>query len=133
MSYFICGATDAGLTGTHLVPYASEQGVPELAAASIIGVMGLTNVPGSSNYLLADLVTYSNDSKLKILGVRAETLKQYGAVSEQCVLEIHVRVRKQHVFCAFHGARQFTYAEVGLAESDLLHNFIVGRRRAVKT
>jgi MFS family permease len=47
LSYFICGSTDAGLTGTHLVPYAIERGVPDMAAASIIGVMGLANVPGS--------------------------------------------------------------------------------------
>jgi len=47
VSYFICGSTDAGLTGTHLVPYAVESGVPELAAAGIIGVMGVANVPGS--------------------------------------------------------------------------------------
>ena len=47
VSYFICGSTDAGLTGTHLVPYAVESGVPEMAAAGIIGVMGLANVPGS--------------------------------------------------------------------------------------
>jgi MFS family permease len=47
VSYFICGSTDAGLTGTHLVPYAVEGGVPEMAAAGIIGVMGVANVPGS--------------------------------------------------------------------------------------
>ncbi len=47
VSYFICVSTDAGLTGTHLVPYAVESGVGEMAAAGIIGVMGLANVPGS--------------------------------------------------------------------------------------
>ncbi len=47
VSYFLCGSTDAGLTGTHLIPYAIESGVPAMVAASVIGVMGLANVPGS--------------------------------------------------------------------------------------
>ncbi|HWV99635.1 MAG TPA: competence/damage-inducible protein A [Candidatus Acidoferrum sp.] len=42
----------------------------------------LTNVPGASKVLLAGLVTYGNEAKLKLLGVRPETLAQHGAVSE---------------------------------------------------
>ncbi len=54
----------------------------------------ITNVAGASNYLLADLVTYSNESKMKLLGVSEQTLKNHGAVSEQCVLEMAAGVRK---------------------------------------
>lgn len=68
VSYFICGSTDAGLTGTHLVPYAIEQGVPELAAASIIGVMGLTNVPGS---LISGWLSDRVDSRWVLAGIFA--------------------------------------------------------------
>lgn len=42
----------------------------------------LTNVPGSSNYFMQGAVTYSNDSKVKILSVPEELIINYGAVSE---------------------------------------------------
>jgi nicotinamide-nucleotide amidase len=42
----------------------------------------VTNVPGASAVFLAGFVTYSNESKQKFLGVRAETLAAHGAVSE---------------------------------------------------
>jgi nicotinamide-nucleotide amidase len=67
----------------------------------------LTNVAGSSNYLKADLVTYSNDSKVKVLGVREETLKQHGAVSEQCVLEMAA------------GARRVAGSDIAIATSGI--------------
>jgi nicotinamide-nucleotide amidase len=41
----------------------------------------LTNVPGASAVLLAGLVTYSNESKQKLLGVTPEGLAEHGAVS----------------------------------------------------
>ncbi len=43
----------------------------------------LTDIPGSSKYLMFSTVTYSNKSKMQILGVPAEILKKYGAVSGQ--------------------------------------------------
>ena len=48
----------------------------------------LTDVSGSSEYILANFVTYSNEAKSKYLGVKEETLKQYGAVSEQTAREM---------------------------------------------
>ncbi len=48
----------------------------------------VTNVPGSSAYMMGGFVTYSNEAKLKFGGVRAETLQQYGAVSSQTALEM---------------------------------------------
>lgn len=48
----------------------------------------LTAVPGSSAYLDRSFVTYSNKSKQQLLGVKAETLLQYGAVSKETVLEM---------------------------------------------
>lgn len=42
----------------------------------------LTNVPGASVVFSVGVVTYSNDAKRQFLGVRAEALDQYGAVSE---------------------------------------------------
>ena len=43
----------------------------------------LTNVSGASAVFLAGYVTYSNESKMRLLGVREETLKTHGAVSEE--------------------------------------------------
>ncbi|MCD6376540.1 MAG: competence/damage-inducible protein A [Caldisericaceae bacterium] len=54
----------------------------------------LTNVPGSSAYFLGGAVTYSNESKMKLLGVREETLKKHGAVSEETVIEMVSGVQK---------------------------------------
>lgn len=43
----------------------------------------LTNVPGSSDYFLEGLVTYSNQSKVRELGVPEQLLAARGAVSEE--------------------------------------------------
>lgn len=48
----------------------------------------LASVPGSSEYFLMSAVTYANESKKNILGVREETLKQHGAVSAQVAQEM---------------------------------------------
>ena len=48
----------------------------------------ITSVSGSSAYFKGGIVAYSNDIKQKVLGVSMETLEQYGAVSEQTVLEM---------------------------------------------
>jgi PncC family amidohydrolase len=43
----------------------------------------LTNVPGSSAYLVGAVIAYAYEAKVAALGVSWETLNQYGAVSEQ--------------------------------------------------
>lgn len=53
----------------------------------------ITNVPGASAVLLAGLVTYSNAAKQNLLGVRAETLSTYGAVSEATAAEMATGAR----------------------------------------
>lgn len=47
LSFFACGYATNGLVSTHLVPHAIEHGVPELAAASALGLMGAVNVLGA--------------------------------------------------------------------------------------
>ncbi len=48
----------------------------------------LTDVPGSSAYINANFVTYSNEAKKRILNVSHETLDKYGAVSAECAREM---------------------------------------------
>ncbi len=48
----------------------------------------ITETPGSSAYFKGGIVAYSNEIKEQLLGVRHETLEQYGAVSEQTAIEM---------------------------------------------
>jgi PncC family amidohydrolase len=54
----------------------------------------ITNVPGSSDYFKGSVVAYSNEVKTALLGVKKETLQNYGAVSEQTALEMAQGGRK---------------------------------------
>jgi nicotinamide-nucleotide amidase len=48
----------------------------------------VTRVAGSSAYYYAGAVTYSNDAKIRFLGVKPETLQRHGAVSRETALEM---------------------------------------------
>jgi len=48
----------------------------------------ITEVSGSSEYFHKGYITYSNDAKIKDLGVNSDTIKKFGAVSEQTALEM---------------------------------------------
>src|SRR3970282_719141 len=47
-SFFICGGTANGLIGTHLIPHESEVGMPQVAAASLVGIMAALNNIGQT-------------------------------------------------------------------------------------
>lgn len=48
----------------------------------------IVDVPGASEALMQGLVTYSNEAKMRYLGVREETLRAHGAVSEETACEM---------------------------------------------
>jgi nicotinamide-nucleotide amidase len=88
----------------------SRRGLTLAIAESLTGgLIGhrLTNVAGSSRYLKADFVTYSNDVKMRTLGVTQSTLEHHGAVSEVCVKEMAV------------GARALAGTDLALATSGI--------------
>jgi nicotinamide-nucleotide amidase len=48
----------------------------------------ITRIPGSSEYFKSSIVSYSNESKVRFLGVRQTTLDEHGAVSRETALEM---------------------------------------------
>jgi nicotinamide-nucleotide amidase len=68
-----------------------QQGAMVATAESCTGgLIGnlITETPGSSAYYKGGIIAYSNELKEHLLGVRHETLEQYGAVSEQTAIEM---------------------------------------------
>lgn len=63
----------------------------------------LTNVPGSSAYVIASVIAYAYQAKVAALGVSWETLNQFGAVSAETVIAMA------------RGAREKFAATLGLA------------------
>lgn len=53
----------------------------------------ITSVPGSSDYFLGSIIPYAYDIKMRQLGVKPETLEQFGAVSEPTIREMANLVR----------------------------------------
>jgi nicotinamide-nucleotide amidase len=51
-------------------------------------VAALTDIPGSSAVVDRGFVTYSNEAKIDMLGVRPDTLATFGAVSEEVAREM---------------------------------------------
>ena len=59
----------------------------ESCTGGLIGA-AMTDMAGSSEYFLGSAVTYSNEAKMKLLGVREQTLADHGAVSEETAIEM---------------------------------------------
>jgi MFS family permease len=47
-TFFICGASTNGLIGTHLIPAAHDHGIPEVRAASLLAMMGVFDLVGTT-------------------------------------------------------------------------------------
>lgn len=68
----------------------------------------ITNVPGSSNYFERGVVSYSNESKIQILGVKKKTIEKYGAVSEHTAVEMA------------RGVRLISDADIGISTTGIM-------------
>jgi nicotinamide-nucleotide amidase len=83
--------TDAALTPAEILKAARYWGLKIATAESCTGGMvavALTDVAGSSDVFERGFVTYSNQAKVEMLGVKPETLAAFGAVSEEVAHEM---------------------------------------------
>jgi len=62
-------------------------GVVESASGGLVSHR-ITNVPGSSDYYKGSVTAYSNEVKIKVVGVRETTINRYGAVSAEVAEEM---------------------------------------------
>ena len=87
---------DADTLENAVVKHLKEKGLTLSAAESCTGGLiakRMTDVAGSSEVFLGGCVTYTNEVKMKLVGVRAETLEKYGAVSKETAAEMARGVR----------------------------------------
>jgi PncC family amidohydrolase len=94
------------LVGQSLRRQGLRLAVAESCTGGLIGHM-ITNVPGASTYYMGSVTAYAYEAKVRLLGVRWETLEKYGAVSQETVLEMAK------------GVRHALAADVGIAVSGI--------------
>lgn len=93
-----------------------QKGERVCCAESCTGGMitaALTEIPGSSSVLSRGYVTYSNQSKIDMLGVKLKTLELHGAVSGQTVSEM-----ASGAITASNGEADYAIAVSGVAGPD---------------
>jgi nicotinamide-nucleotide amidase len=73
--------------GELLKKYKLRLGAVESATGGLISHR-ITNISGSSDYYEGSITSYSNEIKVKLAGVKKETLEKYGAVSAQVAQEM---------------------------------------------
>jgi PncC family amidohydrolase len=67
--------------------------VAESCTGGLLSQM-ITSVPGASHYFLGGVVAYSNGSKVEMVGVPQDTLRNHGAVSERTAIALALGVRQ---------------------------------------
>ena len=81
-------------------------GVVESATGGLISHL-ITNIPGSSDYYKGSVTAYSIGVKIKVVGVKEDTLNKYGAVSYQVAEEMA------------QGGRKILAADICLADTGI--------------
>ncbi len=74
-----------------------EKGMTlSLAESCTGGLVGsrLTDIPGASASFICGIISYSNESKISILGVREETIRDFGVVSSQTAEEMAIGAKR---------------------------------------
>ncbi|MFC1932261.1 CinA family protein [Chloroflexota bacterium] len=81
-------------------------GVVESATGGLISHL-ITNIPGSSDYYAGSVTAYTNDVKIRVVGVKEETINKHGAVSSQVAEEMA------------QGGRKILAADICLADTGI--------------
>lgn len=92
--YGVDEQTLAEVVGEKLAQQRKTLAVAESCTGGTLARL-LTDVPGASRYFKYGWVTYSNDAKKSELGVSAEMIEKYGAVSEQVALALAQCARRK--------------------------------------
>jgi len=104
------GETMEEVVGRRLAITGFTLAVAESCTGGLIAER-ITNVPGSSKYFVEGLVTYSNESKTRLLGVDRKIIREFGAVSSQVARDMARGVRH-------HAKTDFGLAVTGIAGPD---------------
>jgi nicotinamide-nucleotide amidase len=93
--YYVRGETSlAKVVGDALVARSQTVAAAESLTGGTVARL-FTEHSGSSAYFLASTVAYADDAKVDLLGVRAETIKELGAVSEEVCIEMAHGIRRR--------------------------------------
>ncbi|MEQ9487009.1 competence/damage-inducible protein A [Coleofasciculus sp. F4-SAH-05] len=86
--------TLASVVGQQLGEAHQTVSVAESCTGGGVGSL-LTAVPGSSDYFNGGIISYSNDVKVSLLGVKSSDLDKWGAVSKQVAKQMALGVRSR--------------------------------------
>ncbi|MFC2131036.1 competence/damage-inducible protein A [Bacteroidota bacterium] len=94
---FIFGSDEESLVSKVGSLLGEKNKTVSVAESCTGGLLGgeFTSVSGSSEYFSGGVIVYCNKAKEIVLGVGHETLKEFGAVSEQVAIELAANVRKK--------------------------------------
>jgi nicotinamide-nucleotide amidase len=97
VSAYAYGEDDTDLAAVVLEQLRSRGLKLAIAESCTGGMLGerITSIPGSSNVFLGGVIAYHDDVKRNALGVRAEDIERYGAVSEEVALQMASAVRER--------------------------------------
>ncbi|MFC1954841.1 CinA family protein [Chloroflexota bacterium] len=80
--------------------------IVESATGGLISHL-ITNTPGSSDFFKGSVIAYSNEAKIRVVGVKEETIEIHGAVSNQVVEEMA------------QGGNKIFYTDICLADTGI--------------
>jgi len=92
--FSVQGETMEEVVGKLLLASGKTLSVAESCTGGLIGTR-LTDVPGSSAYFLEGVTAYSNEAKMRTLGVPEATLSEFGAVSAEAASAMATGMRER--------------------------------------